>query len=370
MSGIAIFLLVELLALIGVHEIGCDVKFKNQDAVLEDFEITKSEKVHYGSLDEQAVRNLFDNFIREHNKEYKSHEEKERRLKLFVQNLKKYDILNEADMGTAVYGVDEFSDMSEEEFKEKMLLKTKYTRKAEADGAHALNIENLKIPQNFDWRTKGAVSPVKSQGYHCGSCWAFATVAVLESLYYLKHKKMEIFSEQQLVDCDPESYGCAGGLMSDAVNYIKSAGGLELNETYPYKAQTEPCHHNLTNFVLKVKNLVPLPRNAERKVARWLFKNGPVKVAVDSSAMYGYIDGIAHPPESMCSKIEADLNHEITLVGYGVQVERANGRKKKIPYWIAKNSWGEKWGAKGYYYLYRGDSSCGVAVDPHSAEIE
>lgn len=43
MSGIAIFLLVELLALIGVHEIGCDVKFRNQDAVLEDFEITKSE---------------------------------------------------------------------------------------------------------------------------------------------------------------------------------------------------------------------------------------------------------------------------------------------------------------------------------------
>jgi len=39
--------------------------------------------------------------------------------------------------------------------------------------------------EGIDWRELGGVTPVVDQG-NCGSCWAFAAVATLESANFLK----------------------------------------------------------------------------------------------------------------------------------------------------------------------------------------
>ena len=41
------------------------------------------------------------------------------------------------------------------------------------------------LPANFSLVEAGAVTPVKDQG-HCGACWAFSTIGVLEGAYFAK----------------------------------------------------------------------------------------------------------------------------------------------------------------------------------------
>ena len=52
-----------------------------------------------------------------------------------------------------------------------------------------------------DWRTKGAVTPVKNQGVH-GFCGTFGRVGSAEGQWALRSGKgLTSFSEQMLVDC-------------------------------------------------------------------------------------------------------------------------------------------------------------------------
>lgn len=65
---------------------------------------------------------------------------------------------------------------------------------------------------------------VKDQGI-CGSSWAFAGVAEIESYFLKKHQIYLDLSEQQLIDCLPAqasiNVGCGSGTV-DAVGYYST----------------------------------------------------------------------------------------------------------------------------------------------------
>lgn len=89
------------------------------------------------------------------------------------------------------------------------------------------------------------VNPIKNQG-QCGSCWAFTATAVLETVYKMKKGVLPVLSEQDLVDCSSQNYGCDGGWYDTAWDQIKLRG-IAANSTYPYTAREGTCKSTSTS---------------------------------------------------------------------------------------------------------------------------
>ena len=77
-----------------------------------------------------------------------------------------------------------------------------------------------------------------------------------------------------------------------------------------------------------------------------------------------YVSGILTERDCSCSDPSLEVNHAITIVGYG-----SNNKHGCNEYWIIKNSWGEGWGEQGYYRLFRGDGTCGINMMTSSAVV-
>jgi cathepsin F len=214
-------------------------------------------------------------------------------------------------------------------------------------------------PASHDWRKEGAVGPVKDQG-SCGSCWAFSTVGNLEGLNYIKNKQLVQYSEQQLVDCDKKDSGCNGGLMENAFNYLKEAGGIMKQSDYKYTARDGTCKFSKTKVALQITGYKSAASQDEEEIKSFLYSTGPLAIAINADPLQFYNGGIIDEDSSSCDP--QGLNHGVTLVGYGSE----NGSD----YWVIKNSWGTGWGEEGYFRMARGKGTCGVNTYVVSATLQ
>lgn len=204
------------------------------------------------------------------------------------------------------------------------------------------------VPTSFDWRTHGAVTPVKNQKT-CGDCWAFAAVANIEGQYFNKYKILKTFSEQQILDCNLYGGSCNGGTATMGFSYVKSVAGLMLSSNYPYLGYRSTCKYSASRAVAKVTGYLS-PGTNETNIKNMLYSRGPLAVALNATPLQYYTKGIINYSSTSCNP--NTLNHAVTLVGYGT----SNG----LNYWIVKNSWGSTWGESGYFRIARDKGTCGI----------
>ncbi|KAH0793215.1 Clan CA, family C1, cathepsin L-like cysteine peptidase [Histomonas meleagridis] len=212
---------------------------------------------------------------------------------------------------------------------------------------------NFKSADSIDWRTKGAVNQIKNQG-SCGSCWAFSAIVGAEGAHFLKTGKLISLSEQNLVDCVTTCYGCAGGYMTDAYDYVikYQSGKFMLEDDYPYKGVQESCRFDLSKATGSITKYIEVTKFDEKDLAAKVSQHGPTCIAIDAShySFQLYSQGIYN--ESRCSSTE--LDHGVGCVGYGAE--------NQTKYWIVRNSWGTSWGEGGYIRMLKdSNNQCGVA---------
>ncbi|WP_153306447.1 DVUA0089 family protein [Desulfogranum japonicum] len=200
------------------------------------------------------------------------------------------------------------------------------------------------LPSSWDWRTNGIVPPVRDQG-SCGSCWSFGTVGIMESAVRKAGGPLTDLSEQFLINCNRDDWGCDGGWTANKYHYNvlgsnQNAAGAVMESILPYAAAKQSCNvsyphpYKLNNWQFVTGSEQTMPTVTQIKNA--IYTYGPVTagVCVDNG-WYSYTGGVYIPYYNACYGY---TNHQIILVGWNDSTQS----------WILRNSWGPNWGVKGY----------------------
>ncbi len=245
--------------------------------------------------------------------------------------------------------------------------KTARQRSVSALRPAALRVEEerMALPSSWDWRQHGGVSPVRDQD-GCGSCWAFATVASLESVVLIKQALLVDLSEQYLVSCNGKGWGCNGGWW--AHDLLVSPGAV-LEADFPYVASDVPCGGPY-NYPFKLngwayvsgEDRVPPVTTLQQAI----YDYGPVSAAVYVGPFFqAYTGGVFDKEEAprggllSCCPAPASVNHAVLIIGWDDSKSA----------WLIKNSWGSGWGETcgygsegGYMWIKYGVSNIGYAA--------
>lgn len=215
----------------------------------------------------------------------------------------------------------------------------------------------LNLPDSFDARDKGWVSPVKTQKEN--DCWANTICALAESSVLSQGLEKEVdFSEAYYVYfrnnyskyIDEEG----GGNFNILFSSLSKDYGLAYERDFNYgnydsinenKILTNPCKYEV-EYAGYVEN-----------VKAWVYKNGAVGCSIymdETKGEYPYVNNVL--------KTQDETNHEMAIVGWDDNFRFSDGlfyltAPVKRGAWICKNSWGTKAGKDGYFYVSYEDSS-------------
>lgn len=220
------------------------------------------------------------------------------------------------------------------------------------------------LPSYYDLREEGLLSGVRDQG-SIGACWAFGSLASLESNIILNEGNDYDFSEINMTknsgfDMEPDD----GGNYFMAAAYLARWGGpaYESEDPYPIPAISSNINYDIeANTRKHIQNVIFIPDREDSldndEIKQAIFDYGAIGTSIYMSAgsffdyaTYGYYN-----------YLYTSTNHAISIVGWDDNYSKDNF--KSIPSgdgaFICRNSWGENFGDEGYFYVSYYDKSIG-----------
>jgi cathepsin L len=342
---------------------------------------TRNSVPHWTDLD-ALEKFTFEEFVVAFDKTYKDDSEYARRRDVYASNLQTILDHNRAQLDRESTGghflhVNEFADLTPEE------LPTGNVKSLRSELlSSGLPSTSLKIPldtplsllpKSVSWKAMGVTTPVKHQG-HCGSCWAFASIAALESHIALQTGALFTLSVQQLVSCSDNvrhcggAGGCTGATAEVAYEYVQHHGvveewffgyqsynGAQVNcglrqaqsqeetgtgslrrpaEGSSSSSSSSPSPY-LNDAVAAILGYANLEPNNYLVLMNAVAKLGPVTVSVACSTWHLYKSGVFSVEFNESIQQTTDVNHLVVLEGYGTDEETGED------YWLIRNSWGK-----------------------------
>lgn len=189
-------------------------------------------------------------------------------------------------------------------------------------------------------------TPVKDQG-EMGACSAFALVGIFE--YILKkNKQPDIDLSEQFVyynvrKADGSSRVDAGSSLYDVVQTLMKDGVCQ-EHLFPYNPESiakeppvEAIEDGQTRKVVKAKNVKKNLHDIKSAVA----EGYPVAISLRIFNSFHPRRGFIHIPSEKEIQSEQSGNHAMVICGYNDEAR----------FFVVRNSWGRKFGDKGYCYI-------------------
>ncbi len=236
-----------------------------------------------------------------------------------------------------------------------------------------------ELPEKFDLREYGFVTPVKDQGF-MGACWAFGHIAALESslLRYTNQTYSLSVNNMQNTLLQYSKYGrvtaVEGGRYYSAISYLVDWLGIFPEEYDGYDELGKISSLYITPDDIHIQNVVVIPprNNAQDND---LIKNALINYGAVAAVHRAEFDedGIYYNPVYSAIYYNGKLSsdHMVCIVGWDDNFSRNNFNPNNRPpadgAWIVKNSWGTDWGDGGYFYVSYYDTS--IANNPSVAYI-
>ena len=237
--------------------------------------------------------------------------------------------------------------------------------------------KNLWLDNNkntIDWTDpmnnpkNAAFTCVNDQG-QCGSCWGNNTTACITIRLAIITGLYCPIDLNQLISCDIGygDNGCGGGLMSNAMTYIKKhpiSGPKCSSTTYTEFIkgcgltrchQCITCENDNSDYTITIsdgpRGLYNPTDSYDNRNANNIqsiineLMNGPICIAIGAGgSSFQHLNSSSNRYDWANDKTNAKkLNHAVLLVGHVIC--------NNTEYWKIQNSWGTSWGDNGYYYV-------------------